>query len=85
MTKDVYGAQSYRKTGKGYERAAFVACDNEDDAYSEAEKLAAKRGVSGAIAFLRSNYSKEFAEGDDPITLAAFGDVPPEARDVVPF
>ncbi len=43
----------------------------------------AKR-VAGAVA-LSFRTSGEFQDGEKPITIAEFGDVPAEARDIIPF
>ena len=85
MAKDHYGAQAYRQDGQGrLERGQSEACRDADQARRRAELLACKRGVAGATAFLIPNYTREYG-GDDPITIAVYGEVPPEARDALPF
>lgn len=46
--------------------------------------MVARAGIIGATAFLVPNHGVGFGE-DAPITIAAFGDVPPEARDALQF
>lgn len=85
MASTVYGAQAYRKTGRGqFEIGQSLPCEDADHARREAEKMTGRRGIAGATAYLIPNYTREYG-GDDPITIAAFGDVPPEARDALPF
>lgn len=46
--------------------------------------MIARAGIIGATAFLVPNYNFE-PGGGDAITIEAFGEVPAEARDALPF
>lgn len=46
--------------------------------------MIARAGIIGATAFLIQNYTIEVG-GGEAITIEAFGEVPAEARDALPF
>lgn len=86
MAKDIYGVQVYVKDRKGrIGRGRAMSCRDADAARREAERCARGRGAIGASAFWLRVYEEEFAEGDDPVTLAVFGTVPPGVADSLPF
>jgi hypothetical protein len=80
-----FAMQTYRKTDKGsLARARWTPCESAAEAIHRAETAVTVGKVAGAAA-LSQRCSGEFDEGELPITLAAFGEVPQEARDQLPF
>lgn len=77
--------QTYRRDSQGrLARAKWRPCQSAEDAILQAEMVVSMGKVVGAAALTQRN-SGEFDEGELPITLAAFGEVPSEVRDQLPF
>lgn len=80
-SKRNYAAMAFRRARKGaLERGEPTIGENADAARLTAERLATRRGYVGAVAYACGD-----AEDQAPITIAAFGEVPPEARDALPY
>jgi len=76
-----YAAIGFKRNRRGpLERGTAQVCLTADEARKQAEKLSCRKGYAGAIAFVCSDLDDQ-----DPITIAAFGEVPPEARDNLPY
>ena len=83
-SKDLYGAQSFIRDRKGkLTLGRCYSCKDADEARRMAEGRVAGGYAAGATAFLRRG-GGEYDEGE-AITIAAFGVVPHEARDALPF
>jgi hypothetical protein len=77
--------QTYRRDRHGQLRKGrWKGCSSADDARRRAERAVVAKRVAGAVA-LSFRTSGEFQDGEKPITIAEFGDVPAEARDIIPF
>ena len=80
-----FAMQTYRRDGRGrLSQAKWTACETAAEAIQRAEAAVAAGKVAGAAA-LSQRCSGEFDEGEVPITIAAFGEVPAETRDQLPF
>ncbi len=80
-----FGVQTFVKDRRGRKaQGRLVPFKTADEARRYAEQCVERQAAIGAAAFSQ-RAAGEFDEGDEPITLAAFGDVPPEARDRLPF
>ena len=80
-----FAMQTYRRRKTGdLTKDRWHPCNTADEARRRAEDAVLERGCIGAVALSERN-SGEFEEGERPITIAAFGDVPPEVRDQIPF
>ena len=76
-----YAALGFKRNKRGpLERGKAQMCSNADEAKQQAQYLSCCRGYAGAVAVACCDL-----EDQDPITIAAFGEVPPEARDMLPF
>lgn len=86
MAQSVHFAmQTYRRNSKGrLAQAKWTPCETAIEAVTKAEAVVAAGRVSGAAA-ISHRCSGEFDEGETPITIAAFGEVPKETLDQVPF
>lgn len=86
MVQSVHFAmQTYRRDTQGrLARARWKACETAIEAVRRAEAAVIAGKAIGAAA-LSQRCSGEFEEGEMPITIAAFGEVPAEARDQLPF
>lgn len=83
--RDHYGVQQFMRDKAGrLVPGRTLPCKTADHARREAEQSAVRRGVVGAAAFL-CRVDGDLSEPDAPITIAAFGDVPAETRDQLPF
>ena len=77
----MYGVQAYQRNAEGnLERGRSEPCDDAEHAKRKAARMIARAGVIGATAFIVSDENLG-AGGDTAVTIAAFGDVPPEAWD----
>jgi hypothetical protein len=77
--------QTYRRDTLGHlAKGQWKGCSSEHEARRKAEAAVATRRVVGAVA-LSQQTSGEYEDGETPITIAAFGDVPPEAKVELPF
>ncbi|WP_139239553.1 MULTISPECIES: hypothetical protein [unclassified Methylobacterium] len=80
-----FAVQRFQDAGPGqWSRGRLTECRTADEARRLAERCVARGESTGAAAFSRRS-SGEFGVQDSPITIAAFGDVPPEAKDILPF
>lgn len=85
-SKDIYGVQTFIRDRKGtLAQGRFIECRDADHARQTAEARVSGAAAVGAAAFLRPGYKAEFDGGDEPITLAIFGTVPPGVEDTIPF
>ncbi len=83
--RDHYGVQQFLRDRLGkLTPGRVLQCKTADHATDEARQSAVRRGVVGAAAFV-CRIEGDLAEPGPPMTIAAFGDVPPEARDQIPF
>ncbi|GEP09864.1 hypothetical protein [Methylobacterium gnaphalii] len=83
---DVYGVQTFLKDRKGHLcQGSTFECRDADEARRMAEQRVQRGAVVGSAAFLRRDFSKEFDDGSEPITLATYGRVPPGVADALPF
>ena len=81
----LFAVQQFLKAGPDqWSRDRLTSCSTADEARRIAERCVVRGESSGAVAFCRRS-SGEFGELSDPITIAEFGAVPPEARDILPF
>lgn len=80
-----FAVQRFQEAGPGqWFRGRLTECKTADEARRLAERCVARGESTGAAAFSRRS-SGEFGVQDSPITIAAFGEVPPEAKDILPF
>lgn len=80
-----FAMQTYRRDLHGHlAKGQWKACLTADDARRRAEAVVLSGKSIGAVA-LSQRSSGEFDEGELAITIAAFGEVPHEARDRIPF
>lgn len=80
-----FAVQQFQEVDQGcWSRDRLTECKTADEARRVAERSVARGESSGAVAFSRRS-AGEFGGMDEPITIAEFGRVPPEARDILPF
>lgn len=86
MVQSVHFAmQTYRRDTQGHlTQAQWKACETAEEAIRRAEAVVSTGKAAGAAA-VSQRCSGEFDEGEQPITLAAFGEVPAEALAALPF
>lgn len=77
----MYGVQAYQRNAEGdLERGRSEPCDDAEHAKRKAARMIARAGVIGATAFIVAAEHCDVGS-DTSVTIAAFGDVPPEAWD----
>lgn len=80
-----YAMQSYRRSRSGdLITSRWRACDTLDEAVKLAERVVYDGKAHGAVA-LSERTSGDFEGASSPITVAAFGEVPDQNGDVIPF
>ena len=80
-----FAVQQFQNAGAGkWSRDRLTECGSADEARRLAERCVARGESSGAVAFYRKA-AGEFGGSEAPITIAEFGAVPFEARDILPF
>ena len=83
--RDHYGVQTFVRSRTGrLTQGPTLSCRTADDAKAVAERSAVRKGVVGAAAF-QCRIDGDLAEPSPPLTIAAFGEVPAEAREMIPF
>lgn len=80
-----YAMQSYRQNrAGGLVVSRWRACDSAAQAIELAERAVEAGKAHGAVA-LSERTSGDFEGASAPITIAAFGEVPNECADQIPF
>lgn len=80
-----FAMQTYRRNTRGHlTKGQWKGCTSADDAKRKAEAaVTAQRSVGAVVLSLRT--SGEFEDGEAPVTIASFGEVPAEAKEELPF
>lgn len=80
-----FAVHAYRRDRSGrLIQSKWTPCETADEAIARAERSVLIGRTTGAAA-VSQRCSGEFEEGEAPITLADFGEVPADVKLMVPF
>jgi len=63
----------------------LLDCKAPEEACRVAQERVSRGRAIGAAAFTRTVVDPDYDDGEEPITLAIFGEVPPRLADQLPF